>query len=203
MRGTHDSPGERHDIERIRAVIVGGLAQLHPLAFILASWWLAIVAIALLRQAHAGAHEPGELAPLLHLVRDAALAVPMSGAAVASGSILLGPRLGRSRAAPNGPKTRGRLLWALGVAGIFGVLSIPGIQVHGVLLGVEAEPWAGLADVARDAGTALFGALVALIPLVIVVGPPVRRTDVPQGLSSEPTGPVGPQSVDAMARSAK
>ena len=203
MRGTNDSPGERRDIERIRAMIVGRLAQLHPLAFILASWWLAIIAIALLRQAHAGAHEPGELAPLLHLLRDAALAVPLAGVAVASGSLLLGLRLGRSWAATYGPKTRDRLLWALLVAGTFAVLSIPGIQIHGALFGIGAEPPTGLADVARDAAIAVIGALLALVPLALVAGPSVRRTGATRGSFTESIGPAGPQPVGAIARSAK
>ena len=75
---------------------MAGWAALDPTAVVLTSWWLAFAAIAVLQQAHVGLHEHNELPPLLHLVRDASLAVPSAAVAVIAASLLLGERLRRS-----------------------------------------------------------------------------------------------------------
>ena len=59
---------------------------------------------------------------------------------------------------------------------MFALLSIPGNRLHGALFGAEEEVELGwIADVALDAGLAFAGSLLALAPLALVAGPPIRR----------------------------
>jgi hypothetical protein len=180
MGRTNDSftAGSRQP-DPVRASALARLARLDPFALIGASWWLALVAIGVLQQAHIGLHEHNELPPLLHLLRDAALAVPSAAVALATASVVLGP--GRHEVAPgarNGMTDFGRFRWVLLAALLFAILSVPGNQLHGALFGAEEEagvPW--FADATFDAAVAFIGALIALFPVAIVVGPPIRRLD--------------------------
>ena len=149
---------------------------LDPIQLVLASWWLALVAIWVLQQAHIGLHEHNELPPLLHLLRDGALAVPSAAVALVVATATLGARVERPvPGARNGVTDADRLRWALIAALLFAVLSIPGNQLHALLFHPEEEEISWLADVSFDAVVAFIGALIALLPIGIVVGPPLRR----------------------------
>lgn len=166
----HGGTGRRSRVMAWLALRVSGL---EPLALVAASWWVALVAIAVLQLAHADLHEHRELPILLHLLRDAALAVPAAGLAVGTAAVLVTAQPASGVGAIRGSRSRA-LLWAVSAAFVFAVLSIPGNQLHGSLFGAEEElDW--LADVALDAVIALIGSLIALVPLAIVAGPPVRR----------------------------
>ena len=153
-----------------------------PVRFVGASWWLALVAIAVLQGAHDGLHEHLELPPLLHLVRDAALAVPAAALALVAGAFAIA----RLPGASGRGSIRARIAWVCVVGCAFAVLSIPGNQLHGTLFGAEAEEGLSvLTDLALDAVIALVGALLALIPFALAVGLPVAATD-PSDLESSP-----------------
>jgi hypothetical protein len=155
----------------LRAVGARG-SLLDALRVVATSWWLAIVAIFVVQQAHLDLHEHRELPILLHLLRDGALAVPAAGIAVIAASLLVAPspdRMGRARHLDG-------LIWAVAAAAVFALLSIPGNQLHGALFGAEEEVELSLvADLALDGGLALVGALLALTPIVLVAGPPFQR----------------------------
>jgi hypothetical protein len=149
------------------------LSALVPLRIVRDAWWLALVAIGVLQQAHAGLHEHRELTPLVHLLRDAALAVPAAAIAIVLASGLVAGRwLGR---AARPPSVADRILWVLVAAAVFAVLSVPGNELHGALFGAEDEAeLSEFADLALDAGIALIGASLALVPLAVVAGVPIQ-----------------------------
>jgi hypothetical protein len=174
----------------LRAVLARRASLIDPLRLVAAAWWAALVAIAVLQQAHADLHEHLELPVVLHLLRDGALAVPAAGLALVAATVAVGPDLG-SRGA--GSLVRA-LVWAAAAAAAFALLSIPGNQLHGALFGAEEEAelsW--IADVALDAGLAFAGSLLALAPLALVAGPPVRRGDLDAGPIPISRGPAGPR----------
>lgn len=151
-------------------------AGLDPTRTVLLSWWLALVAIWVVQQAHDGQHERHELPPLLHLFRDAALAVPLAALAVLGASILLAPRLRRiAPGARDGVADFDRLVWTLLAVGLFAALSLPGHELHGALFGVEQSQVGWLVHALLDASIAAIGAFLALFPVAVVVGPPFRR----------------------------
>jgi hypothetical protein len=147
-----------------------------PMRAALTSWWLALVAIWVVQEAHGGQHELHELPPLLHALRDAALAVPLAAAAVVVAGVLLAPLFDpiedrTYRGLGQGP----RLRWVLLVVVLFAIFSIPGHELHGALFGVEQSEVGWVAHALLDASIAAFGAALALIPVALVVGPPIRR----------------------------
>jgi hypothetical protein len=76
-------------------------------------------------------------------------------------------------------------------AAIFAVLSVPGNELHGTLFGAEdEEELSWLADLALDAGIALIGALLALVPLALVAGLPLQDPATAASLSIERPRPV-------------
>jgi hypothetical protein len=167
MLAQHPRPARRPNLPPL-------FAALDPLRIVRDAWWLALIAIGALQQAHADLHEHRELSPLVHLLRDASLAVPAAAIAIVVASLLVAGRT-VARSAPRRPGVADRLLWVAAAALVFAVLSIPGNELHGTLFGAEDEAdlsW--LADVALDAGIALIGALLALVPLAIVSGLPFR-----------------------------
>lgn len=158
--------------ERVRSAV----SALVPLRIVRDAWWLALVVIAVLQEVHAGLSEHRELSPLVHVLRDGALAVPAAAIAVVVASLVVAART-VPRRVPRAPGAADRLLWVLVAALAFAVLSVPGNQLHGTLFGAEDEvelSW--LADVAVDAGISLIAALLALIPLAVVSGPPVQES---------------------------
>jgi hypothetical protein len=171
------------------APVRSALAALIPIRIVRDAWWLAIVAIGVLQQAHAGLDEHLELSPLVHLLRDAALAVPAAAIAIVLASILVAGRWVARAARP--PSAVDRLLWVLVAAAIFAVLSVPGNELHGTLFGAEdEEELSWLADLALDAGIALIGALLALVPLALVAGLPLQDPATAASLSIERPRPV-------------
>jgi hypothetical protein len=150
------------------------VSALVPLRIVRDAWWLALVVIAVLQEVHAGLHEHRELSPVVHVLRDAALAVPAAALAIVAASVIVAART-VAPVVPRPPGAADRLLWVLVAAFVFAVLSVPGNELHGALFGAEDEAelsW--LADVALDAGIALIGAFFALLPLAVVAGVPVR-----------------------------
>ena len=156
-------------------------AAIEPVTFVGASWWLALVAIAVLQQAHEGLHEHFQLSPLLHLGRDAALAVPAAAIAIVAG-VLLSPE-------PAGARRRDRFVaaaaWVAVTAVVFAILSVPGNSLHGALFGAEEEAeLSPFADAVIDGGLALIGAVLALVPFAVVVGRPTAPPVSPPGLEA-------------------
>lgn len=166
---------------RLRAWSADRLAGTDPYRAIAVSWWLALVALWVVQQAHDGQHERHELPAALHLLRDAALAVPLAALAVLGAGVLLAPRLRRSSPdARDGLKDADRFLWVLTAALLFAVLSIPGHELHGALFGVEQSQVGWVLHAGLDASIAAIGAVIALFPLALVVGPPIRRQPLPE-----------------------
>ena len=106
--------------------------------FIACSWLLAMVAIFAVQQVHQDLHEHLELPPILHWLRDAAVAVPLAALAIGSAALLVRLVYGRSDAGRVRPAAAW-LAWAVLAAVVFAVLSIPGNQIHGLLFGAEEE----------------------------------------------------------------
>lgn len=181
-------------VRALRSIHMGAsaraaLSALLPIRIVRDAWWLAMVAIAVLQQAHAGLDEHLELTPLVHVLRDAALAVPAAAIAIVLASILVAGRWMARAARP--PSAMDRLLWVLVAAVTFAVLSVPGNELHGTLFGAEdEEELSWLADLALDAGIALIGALLALVPLALVAGLPLHDPATAASLSIERPRPV-------------
>jgi len=152
------------------------LGELDASRTVLISWWLALVTIWVLQQAHDGQHEQHELPVLLHLLRDAALAVPLAAAAISGACIVLASRLRRvSPGARGGIADLDRFVWVLVADTFFAILSIPGHELHGTLFGVEQSDVGWALHALLDASIAAIGAFIALFPVALIVGPPVRR----------------------------
>ena len=74
--------------------------------FIACSWLLAMVAIFAVQQVHQDLHEHLELPPILHWLRDAAVAVPLAALAIGSAALLVRLAYGGSDAGRVGPGSR-------------------------------------------------------------------------------------------------
>lgn len=185
MGGTTDGRSEGASrVSSLGAWTTDRLGRLDPSRVALVSWWLALVSIWVVQQAHDGQHERHELPPLLHLFRDAALAVPLAALAVLGASIVIAPRLRRiAPGARDGVADFDRLLWTVVAVGLFAALSIPGHELHGALFGVEQSQVGWLVHALLDASITGIGAFIALFPVAIVVGPPFRR-ERPGGAST-------------------
>jgi hypothetical protein len=177
MGGTSRVSGVRAVMSDARRLVSADrLAVVDPLRVVFTSWWLALVAIWVVQQAHDGQHERHELPPLLHMLRDAALAVPFAAVAVLVASLLLAPRLRRVTAgARDGVADIDRLIWVVVVLLIFGALSIPGHELHGALFGVEVSDVGWFAHAVLDASITAIGGFIAVFPIALVAGPPVLR----------------------------
>ncbi len=169
--------------------MAASLAALDPIRLIAIAWWLALVGMAVLQQAHDGRHEHLELAPLLHLVRDGALAVPAAALAIVLASLVVLPRVrARLRPVRNGTSDADRLLWVLAAAAVFAVLSVPGHQLHEALFGAESESLGFLEHSALDGSIAFVGSVIALFPIAIVAGLPLRQpTSQPNTVAARST----------------
>jgi hypothetical protein len=196
MDGSADGPRATGRRSATFSSVTAAGSAIDPIAFIAASWWLALVAIAVLQQAHAGLREHLELPPLLHLLRDGALAVPAAALAVLAGVVSV-HALGRG----GRPRIMQRTTFVIVAAAVFAVLSIPGNQLHGALFGAEEEELSFLADALLDGVLAFIGALLALIPFGLVVGPPSAVPTDP--LVPEPSRGHRPGPGDLVARSSK
>ncbi|MFN8630968.1 MAG: hypothetical protein U0838_11825 [Chloroflexota bacterium] len=135
-------------------------------------WALAIGGAWALTQVHGDLRETIFLPTLLHLVRDGALAVPLAALAVCLGGLIAGELIRAGRRTPESPA--GRITWAIVAALVFAALSIPGNEIHAILLAGLTE---GVLDVFRDALVALAAALAVLTPLSltpVAPWPPAR-----------------------------
>jgi hypothetical protein len=152
--------GRRLDQDRLPAPPTGPrIARL-----VLTAWLLALGGIWAAQQAHAGLHELVDLPPLLHLFRDASLAVPFAAVALLAAGPLAGP-LARATGLGEG-SLAGRLAYAAIAAVLFAVLSVPGNALHGLMVGAT-EDEGGLADVLLDAAIVLGGSLAVLVPAAL------------------------------------
>ncbi len=125
-----------------------------------------------LHLAHAGAHEAHAVQPTLHWLRDSALAVPASVAALAVATVLARRLIAWSGLRPQALVSR--LLWALTGAAAYAAVSIPGNLVHGTLFGAEHGGMSFFSHAGRDAGTAAFSAFSVLLVLSALSGLSLR-----------------------------
>ena len=170
--------------------------------FIACSWLLALVAIFAVQQAHQDLHEHLALPPILHWIRDAAVAVPLAALAIGDAALLA--RLAFGRADRGGARSASAWLsWAVIAAVTFAVLSIPGNQLHGLLFGAEEEPIGWLADALKDGSIVLVASLVALVPVALLGARASRFAESrPDGVrASRPasTSLVGTSTVPSLA----
>ena len=151
------------------------------------SWLMAAAAIGVLNALHADLHEHNELPPLVHWLRDGALAVPVAAIALVIAALVVRSRR-PSSGSETGRSTARPLTWAALAAVLFAILSIPGIQVHGLLFGAEEESIGWLEDALKDGGITLATSLAVLMPVALLLGPPWRRTRA----TAEPAQAPGP-----------
>jgi hypothetical protein len=156
------------------------LAALDPGRLVAYSWLMAAAAIGLLNLLHADLHEHHDPPPLVHWLRDAALAVPLAAIAVVCAALLVQARASGARTAGH-RSIPSRLAWVVLTSFAFAVLSIPGIQLHGLLFGAEIESVGWLQDALTDGGITLAVSLVALVPAALITGPPWRTATYRQG----------------------
>ena len=197
MNGLADGPAAPRARWRVLETATATRGVIEPLRFVAASWWLALVAIAVLQQAHEGLHEHLQLPPLLHIVRDGALAVPAAALAVLAG-VVCAQVVGRGAAAQ---RIVQRAVFVVVAATGFALLSIPGNQLHGALFGAEQEELSFLADALLDGALAFAGASLALIPLSLAIGLPIAGPA--DRLVPAPSRGSRPGSGDVVARSSK
>lgn len=166
-------PGEIHAPTISRASAPTRGFRLLPARLVASAWLLALVPMGLLQLTHADLHEHNELPPLLHWLRDAALAVPFAAAAVVIAALVV------AWIRPDAQTGRGALLapvlWAVVAAIGFAVLSIPGNELHSFLFGAEEEVGVSLFDdLIADGILALQGSLVVIVPVALLLGVPWR-----------------------------
>lgn len=149
------------------------------------SWLIAAAAIGLLNLLHADLHEHHDLPPLVHWLRDAALAVPLAAIAVLGAALVVRARASGPRRA-GGSSIPSRLAWAILASTAFAILSIPGIQLHALLFGAEEEAVGWLEDALKDGGITLAVSLAALVPAALITGPPWRAVRAHTGLDHAP-----------------
>ena len=149
------------------------LPDLDPGRLVAYSWLMAAAAIGVLNLLHADLHEHHDLPPLVHWLRDAALAVPLAAIAVLGAALVVRARASGPRRA-GGSSIPSRLAWAILASTAFAILSIPGIQLHALLFGAEEESVGWLEDALKDGGITLAVSLVALVPAALITGPPWR-----------------------------
>jgi hypothetical protein len=151
----------------------GSAPGLIPGRVVAYSWLMAAAAIGVLNQLHADLHEHHDLPPFVHWLRDAALAVPMAAIAVVVVALIVRSRLSSS-GGETGRSIAGPLTWTVLAAFVFAALSIPGIQLHGLLFGAEEESVGWVQDALKDGGITLATSLAVLVPVALVLGPPWR-----------------------------
>jgi hypothetical protein len=153
----------------------GGALRFEPVRLVAYSWLLALVPISVLQVVHADLHESPWLPPLLHLVRDGALAVPAAAASLVVATLIVGWRRPRSDGGSlSFPAT---LAWAALAAGLFALLSMPGNELHGFLFHAEEEAGTSIVeDLLVDGLYAFQAGAAVLIPIALFAGGPWRGT---------------------------
>ena len=164
----------------------------------LSAWLLALGGIWAAQQVHEGLHEHVDLPPLLHLVRDAALAVPLAALALAVGGCLTVWALKRLRSKES--EITGRVAWVVVTAAMFTLLSIPGHEIHGYLFGAEREDLGWLAHAVADGWVVFQAAVVVLLPIAFIpIGPwPPAGAERPWWARSAEPGSATPPEVVAL-----
>jgi hypothetical protein len=159
--------------------------------FIAWSWLLAGISVAVLQVGHAGFHERNELPPLLHWLRDASLAVPIAAFALIVAALVV------VQARPESLHGRASLgtagSWALLAAVAYAALSVPLIQLHGLLFGAEVR--AGVSPLAHalGEGVTVFQVALLLVPASLLAGVPWRDSRQPapdRAATNDATDPV-------------
>jgi uncharacterized membrane protein YhaH (DUF805 family) len=143
---------------------------------VLTSWLVAGSVILAVQQTHRDLHEVHELSPLLHWLRDSALAVPLAALSIlVAGSVVRRFRDARIEGASS--SLPWRLLYAVLAAVGFAVLSIPGNELHAQLFAAEHPETLGwLEHALRDANAVLDVALLVMLPLALVGAAPWQAT---------------------------
>ncbi len=114
--------------------------------FVASSGLLGLVAIGAVQQVHQGLHEHDELPPMLHWLRDTAIAVPLAPLAIWAAALLVQQSITRLGRGSRRSELLPWLIWAGLAALLFALLSIPGNQLHGLLFGAEEEEIGWLED---------------------------------------------------------
>ena len=124
---------------------------------------LALVTVAVMQVRHAGHAEIAELPPLLHWLRDAALALPLALAAVSVASWLV-PAAHRA-----GAPISERGLWVLTGGAVWALSSVPAAAAHGLLFVEHSNHGLakhGLAMHALLEGAAVLGVALPLLAVL-------------------------------------
>ena len=163
--------GDHAAIDRLgRALLLAPATPARIGAYVVCAWLLALGGIWAAQGVHEGLHEHVDLPPLIHLVRDAALAVPLAAVAIALGGLLAVEALTLVRAKLS--EVPGRIAWAVITALLFTLLSIPGHEMHSFLFGAEHEQVGWLADAVADGWVVFQAAIVVLLPIAFLpIGP--------------------------------
>jgi len=168
---------------------VGRPSAAQVAGFIACSWLLALVAIWAVQQVHQDLHEHNELPPILHWLRDAAVAVPLAALAIGSAALLVRFAFGAAGPGPGRGRTAAAwLAWAGIAAVLFSLLSVPGNQLHGFLFGAEEEQIGWLQDALIDGSIVLGASLVALVPTALL-GAWAGRPAATRPAAGQPSGP--------------
>jgi hypothetical protein len=152
-------------VERLRTALPAGLVL---------TLWVGAV----LQLAHQGQHERHEIAPVLHWLRDSALALPAAVVAVAVGLVAARRLLAWAELPTGGTLQRAV---AAGLGGLaFAVLSVPGSWLHAALFAAEHEGLIAAGHAGYEASlvllasTSVLVALPSLSPLFATVGRRLR-----------------------------
>ena len=138
-----------------------------------ASAFVAFTAGLLLHFLHLAQHEIGEMSPLLHWLRDSAMAWPVTFIVfVVVGEWVRGA-LQRAAVAPTEPL--GRVVWATAIGIAYAAALIPGSLVHGMAFGAEHGDVNPLIHGVWDAAAALPFAVIIITGWAFLVGLPFER----------------------------
>jgi len=160
-----------------RALLIAPPDWGRVLRFAGTAWLLALAGIWAAQQLHTHSHETLELSPLVHLLRDTSLAVPMAALALAIGGLLTAEALDRVDGDPG--SVLGRVAFALVAAIAFAVLSIPGQEVHGLLFGAEEATGSWFVDTVLDSSVVLAASIAFLLPATLLRLSPWPPDEVP------------------------
>lgn len=161
------------------------------------AWLVAGLPIAALQLAHAGVHERNELPPLLHWLRDTALAVPVAALAVIVAALVVM----RVRGAGTGERASLAAATSLGflAAAMFAVLAVPLAQVHGALFGADAETGMTPLQHALTEAVSVFQVALLLVPVTLLAGVPWRDSRSGAADLATTAGMAGPHPRSASA----
>src|SRR3954462_8830408 len=134
----------------VRAVLAAGILQAFGVGLVV-------------HLLHTGQHEAHELSPVLHWLRDSALAVPLSVAALAVGVAVVQRTATWASLPARG--TLAQVLWSLTGALAYAAISVPGNLAHARLFGAEHAGMAPLAHAVHDSASVMLAAFSLLLAL--------------------------------------